>query len=324
MVLPKKVSRKLRKVSRKFRKDKKTGKKLKGGSGRGKSGKSRMTREEAQIARFGNEATQALKKQQKIGNTIATMFNGNKSNNTGLNNELKKLNLEEKIIKNKNLITNANKAKEKLIIDEKIINTDIQNLSDDIKNLGLQKEEIESKPSVNENNTSRINVIDALIEEKEEIKKKKEEEIKKIKINKQKVLTIIAKLQKNKTQHKEEEKQLKEKKISSSSKTHSTGKREKLNRTQPPSGTAAAAVARTPRTHSTAKRNNSTSAGTAKQNLNINNSYISVKSPNEDDNYKNYLEKEKIRREKNKHPCKKTNNKNCVISGGMRGGALTL
>ena len=330
MVLPKKVSRKLRKVSRKFRKDKKTGKKLKGGSGRGKSGKSRMTSEEAKIASLGREARETIKKQNELGNQLATMFN---INNTGLNNELYKLNLEEKIIKNKNLITNANKAKEKLIIDEKIINTDIQNLSDEIKNLGLQKEEIESKPSVNENNTSRINVIDALIEEKEEIKKKKEEEIKKIKINKQNLLTIIAKLQKNKTQHKEEEKQLKEKKISSSAKTHSTGKKKKLNRTPPPSGAAAAGPAsrtsKTPRTHSTAIRTNSTSAGpaaaaerttgAAKKNLNSNINYTSVNIKNIPNHRQCEKNEEKLRTKQ-----RKKNNTNCVILGGMRGGALTL
>ena len=203
MVLPKKVSRK-------FRKEKKTGKKLKGGSGRVKSDTRRITSEEAKIARLGKEARETIKKQKEIGNTIATMFKGNESKNTGLNNELYKLNLEtdeknleEKIKKNQNLITTRETAKKTLNTISQSIETDIQNLSDEIKNLKLRKKEIELKPSVNENNTSRINAIDAVIEQKEEIKKKKEEEKEEIKKKKQKVLKIIAQLQQNKKLYKE-------------------------------------------------------------------------------------------------------------------------
>ena len=96
MVLPKKVSRKLRKTNKNVKKNNKTRKNLKGsGYGKGK----RPTTTEEEIARLGN------------------MFN---INNTGLNNELYKLNLEtdeeelsKKITKNQNFITKKKKYKEK-------------------------------------------------------------------------------------------------------------------------------------------------------------------------------------------------------------------
>ena len=73
MVLPKKVSRKLRKTNKNVKKNNKTGKKLKGGSGRVKSDKRRTTTEE-KIAGLGNNARKNMKQQNELGKIIENIY----------------------------------------------------------------------------------------------------------------------------------------------------------------------------------------------------------------------------------------------------------